>query len=160
MKRKVRLAALLLCLALLLPLAACGEDEVADVDLDQVWARMEEELSGQIPQMMEVEEEQMLQLYGLSEDDLEDYELHMSMMNVQADEVFLAKVKPGRMDAVREGIESRAKALDEQWATYLPEQHELVKNYILEEKGDYVVFLIGTQADKMKTIWEESFQQS
>lgn len=153
-----RTALLALCLPLLL--AGCGGEETAQaVPQEEIWAQVEQQLGSSLPSLMPVEEEQLEQLYGIGDDEIEDFELHMAMMNVQADEILFARVKSGQMETVKKAIEERAKQLDEQWSTYLPDQHELVKNYILEEKGDYVCFLIGTQADKIETIWEESITQ-
>jgi len=99
------------------------------------------------PEMADVDGELLSALYGIDEADLEDYICKMPLMNVHATEFFIAKVKDGRMDAVKAGIQSRQAALLEQWSMYLPDQLELVENYQLVTRGNYVLFAVSEDAD-------------
>ena len=44
-----------------------------------------------------------------------------------------------------EGINQRVAALDEQWSTYLPEQHKYVQNNKVLTQGRYVFLIIGNE---------------
>ena len=98
------------------------------------------------------------QLYALTSDDIDSFVLKTPMMNVQATEIFIAKVKPGRMDAVREAVTARQKALDQTWSMYLPAQYELVQNYKTAEKGDFFLFVVAEDADGVVSAFESAIQ--
>ena len=68
------------------------------------------------------------------------------MMSVQATEFFIAKVKDGKLDAVKSALEQRQKDLEEQWSQYLPAQLELVQNYKLVSNGNYILFAVSESA--------------
>ena len=93
--------------------AAAGRETAQAVPQEEIWAQVEQQLGSSLPSLMPVEEEQMEQLYGIGDDEIEDFELHMAMMNVQADEILFARVKSGQMETVKKAIEERAKQLDE-----------------------------------------------
>ena len=69
------------------------------------------------------------------------------MMSVKATEYHVVKAADGQVDAVKNGMIKRQADLDAQWKQYLPEQYELVKNYKLVANGNYVLFVIGDNAD-------------
>ena len=106
-----------------------------------------------LPSLNPMDDATLTALYGINTADLEEYVFMMPLMNVQATEFFIAKVKDGKMDAVKDGIAKRQADLDAQWAQYLPEQHELVKNYKLVTNGNYVIFAISSLADDAVSIF-------
>ena len=77
------------------------------------------------------------------------------MINVKAEEVFVAKVKDGKMDAVKEGIEKRQADLDAQWKQYLPDQYELVEKAQTVVNGNYVLFVVSEHADDIVGVFNE-----
>lgn len=134
----------------------------SNVTTDEIWNNIEKTInpSGDaLPSFMDnVTVDILGQLYGLVSDDVEQFTLKTPMMNVQATEIFIAKVKPGRMDAVKEAVAKRQKALDETWNRYLPDQYELVTNYKTAEKGDYIIFVVAEKADEIIKVFEDSIQ--
>lgn len=112
--------------------------------VEQIWDEIKEITT--LPSMADVDGEVLSALYGIDAADLEEYICKTPMMNVHATEFFLAKVKDGRMDAVKSGIQGRQANLVEQWSMYLPDQLELVENYQLVVSGNYVLFAISPDA--------------
>lgn len=107
--------------------------------------------SGLIP----ITVENLADLYQLNAADcLEEFTAEMSWINIRASEIFIAKVKPGKMEEVKKAILARQAALDNLWKHYLQDQYELVKNYKLVEKGDYIMFAVCENADKAVTAFE------
>lgn len=86
--------------------------------------------------------------YGITTNHLSSYVVSTPMMNVHATEIAVFEVvdENGRQ-AVKAGIEKRVEALKAQWERYLPEQYELVKNYKVVDRGNYVLFVISEVAD-------------
>ena len=106
-----------------------------------------------LPSFMDLDADTLTALYGISADDLETYVGKVPMMNVQATEFYIAKVKSGKMDTVKAGIAKRQADLVKEWEQYLPEQLELVKNYQLVTNGDYVMFAVSSYGDQVVEIF-------
>jgi len=84
--------------------------------------------------------------YDINAGDLEEYIAKIPAMNTQVNEIFIARVKSGRMDAVRQSLVRRQEDLLSEYKDYLPDQLELVKHYQLVSSGDYIIFCIGENA--------------
>lgn len=103
----------------------------------------------------EMPEEMLVDAYGIDLSLLESYSVQMPMMNVHAEEIAVFEVKDEKdIDAVKEGIAKRQKALEEQWSSYLPEQYELVKASKTVVKGNLVLYVVSAQADKIVSNFE------
>ena len=115
----------------------------ANIDLNAMWDEIA--ALGEMPMLGDTPEE-ILSGYGIDTADLEDYISKSPMMNVQATEFFIAKVKPGKMDTVKKAVEGRVDDLVEQWSQYLPEQLELVEDARVVTNGDYIMLAISEHA--------------
>lgn len=170
----IRLSALVLSGALTLSLlAACGSKgstftptpEVSappavtesgaaqSVSISTIWDKVSASL--ELPGLTDLDDDLLSSLYGISAADLEEYVAKMPLMNVQSTEFFIAKVKPGKMDAVKAGITKRQADLVEQWKQYLPAQLELVENYKLITSGDYIMFAVADGVDSAVTAFND-----
>ncbi len=99
---------------------------------------------------MDLDEETLEALYGITADQLESYVCKVPMMNVHASEVFIAVVKDGEMEAVQAGIESRLHSLDATWSTYLPDQYTLVQDARTVVSGNYILMVVSQEADAVE----------
>ncbi|MBR4878740.1 MAG: DUF4358 domain-containing protein [Clostridia bacterium] len=104
---------------------------------------------------MDGDDEMTSTFYYLNTEDLESYSLKFPMINVRAEETFVAKVKDGKMDAVKEGIEKRNADLIEQWKMYLPDQLELVEKSQIVVNGNYVLYVVSEHADAIVAAFNE-----
>lgn len=155
MKRN-RLFALVLTGVLALGLlTACGsKEEAKEIDIPALWTSIEETV--ELPSMMELDDTTLKDVYGIDAADLESYVARIPLMNVHATEFFIAKVKDGKMDTVKEAIAKRQADLVTVWEQYLPEQYELVQNYKLETEGNYVLFCVSAQADEVVGLFQDA----
>lgn len=125
----------------------------ADLSAEDVWNAVS--AGRELPSFMDLDDGLLSDLYGIDAGDLDSFVAKIPMMNVHATEFFIAKVKSGKMDAVKNGVAKRQADLAEQWSSYLPEQLELVQNYKLAESGDYVLFAIYEDADDVVKAFED-----
>ena len=136
-------------------LTACGsKEESKEIDIPALWTSIEETV--ELPSMMELDDSTLKDVYGIDAADLESYVARIPMMNVHATEFFIAKVKDGKMDSVKEAIAKRQADLVTVWEQYLPEQYELVQNYKLETEGNYVLFCVCAQADEVVGLFRDA----
>lgn len=102
----------------------------------------------ELPVFMDLDDELLTSLFYVDPADLESYVAKVPMMNTQATEFFIAKVKSGSMDSVKSALTKHQGDLEEQWSQYLPAQLELVQNYKMVTNGDYIIFCVAQQADR------------
>ena len=79
--------------------------------------------------------------YALSESDLEDFVLYMPEMSTNIEEIFIAKVKSGKLDAVKAACAERQEAMAADAALY-PATGAYVESYQLVTEGDWVLFCV------------------
>jgi len=79
--------------------------------------------------------------YSISASDLEDYVLYMPDMSTSIEEIFIARVKSGKMDSVKSACEARQKGMAEDAAFY-PDTGAYVDGYQLVTNGDWVMFCV------------------
>lgn len=104
----------------------------------------------ELPMSNQMPAEMFADTYGIDTSLLESCYVAMPMMNVHATEIAIFELKDeSSQDAVMAGIEKRQKALEDQWASYLPEQLELVKNYKTAVKGNKVIFVVSESSDQI-----------
>lgn len=120
--------------------------------VDQMLAKVEQ------PDFMEVEENQLADLYHLAPSLLEDYSIRMPMMNVKSNEIAVLKVKDAKdIPTVEEAVKERAADVQKSFEQYLPDQYENAKNYKLVTKGNYIFFVISDVADQLVTEFDNLF---
>lgn len=102
----------------------------------------------ELPVFMDLDDELLTSLFYVDPADLDSYVAKIPMMNTQATEFFIAKVKSGSMDTVKSALTKHQADLEEQWSMYLPAQLELVQNYKMVTSGDYIIFCVAQQADR------------
>lgn len=94
--------------------------------------------------MMEVTKDQTKDVLSIESADVEEFLMKMPMMMVQSNTYIIAKPVEGKEDSIKSALDEYMTALENQWATYLPDQYELVKNRKVEKIGDYLVYIISS----------------
>jgi len=111
-----------------------------------------------LPAFISLDDQTMIDFYGMDPAWLVDYVCNIPMMNVHATEIFVAQVAQGQMENVKAAIEARKGVLDATWSMYLPDQYELVKNSIVVEKDGYILFAVTEHIESIQAIFEEAIK--
>lgn len=158
------LTVFVLTIVLGIMLAACstgnGGNEVVEPDLTT--NQMVEEMVADIeqPAFMELETEDINVFYGINVDKLEEFTVRIPMMNVHTNEIAIFKVKnDGDIAEVEDLAKERAEVVQKQFESYLQDQYENAKDYRLVTKGNYVLFVISEDADKLTDVFETFFEK-
>jgi len=153
---------LLLTVVLSLALSACSNNKEAAIESKVPAKEMADRLLAQFeqPMLMELETAMVQQLYHLDPALLEDYSIRTPLINVKTNELAILKVKEAKdVASVEEAVKQRAGDVQKQFETYLPDQHELSKNYKLVTKGNCILFVISENADELVKSFESFFEQ-
>ncbi len=138
-------------------LAGCkGGEKEPDVTPEEILNKIVETVGeDDLPQMTDIDDDALSTLYGIDYNVLEDYRGKTAMINVRADEFFVAKVKEGEMEAVEAGIAQRQEDLDATWSQYLPDVYETVKDARVVKNGSFILFVVSEKADDAVAVFDE-----
>lgn len=105
-------------------------------------------------------EDQAKEFYALDPSLVSEYVIYHAMINVRSDELAIFKVKDKKdIEKIKAGILKRQEMLNNIWKQYLPDQHEKVKNYIIIEKDNYIMYSISDNQEKAKEIFNSFFSK-
>lgn len=86
------------------------------------------------------------EFYNLSADDLEDFVFCMPEMSATTEEIFIAKVKSGKLDSVKGACEARHQGMKDD-ATMYPAAAEYVEKGQIVTSGDWILFVVAADPD-------------
>ena len=131
-----------------------GPSEENNVNIDL--QALNTTLSSQTPfnelATMDVTVETLETVLQITADEVDEVIGKMPMMNVQASMYIVIKAKDGAVESVKTKVENYGTAYEEQWATYLPEQYELVKQRKIGVKGNYVYLISSENASDLEAL--------
>lgn len=162
-KMKKNVPVIIILLIIFLLLSGCskeGEPAAEEISAALIW----EEISNAFPEnffpvFMETDSAALEKYYTISEEDTADYTGQISMMNVSAAEILIVKPAKGKADEIIAGIEARQLQLDEQWSEGNTAQYKLVQDYRLIENGEWILFVVSKDADKIVETFTAAIDQ-
>lgn len=97
-------------------------------------------------------------LYGLDVSAYADSMFMPAMMNISSMEIAVVKLKSDEQyEEVKAAMEKRAEAIQKTFEQYLQDQYQASKNYQILRSGDFVLFSITKDQEKVKEIFEGFF---
>lgn len=145
-------------------LAGCVKDQIdppEDLDLTISTDEMVEEMLSEVeqPELMELNAEEIEYFYGVDVHKLEEYTVRVPLMNVNANELSILKVKHKKdVSTVVTSINQRAEDVQKLFQKDLPDQYEIAKNNRIETNGKYILFVISEDANTFVEIYEHFFE--
>lgn len=151
-----KLTAIVMALAMVFALAACGgepeptptpeltSEELAAKYAEAITSARSEDDNEFTPVLTDPAglDDYNWQLLGFTAADVEAFALAQSLMNIKAYCVALFKPAEGRDEAVLSGLQSYVDSTEQSFSTYLPDQHEISQNAILETLDDGSILLV------------------
>ena len=151
-----KVLSLLLVLALVLSLAACGgKEKTVDVDLDALF----DSYSQYLPDMFYPDEATMLDFLGIDTADCAKYKVAICAEGMRSDEVWLIQAKDeAALKNLRQLAQTRIDAKKDETVSYAPDQYAVVEKAELLTNGLYLALLISPDVDALKAGFEAAFQ--
>lgn len=95
--------------------------------------------------------------FGLNADDYDGVMIYISATNMYANEMVLIKLKDvSQADSVQKAIEERIDSQINIFEGYAPEATALLKNAILDIRGNYILYIVDPDAVRI----DEAFRSS
>lgn len=99
--------------------------------------------------LTQIDDEVLRTQFDINPTDLDSYLIATPMMMTQTNGYYILKPASGKENVVKEKMTTYMTNLEEQWKTYLPDQYELVKNRKEVTYGDYLIYIISSDNDKV-----------
>jgi len=130
---------------------------IATPEVSAIWNKISSEIVS--PPLKDIPPVIVEEFYGFKIEDLEYAVFKRATQNTYADEIVIIKVKDSNQTPqIISGIEGRVKDLQSQFEEYLPEERVKVDNYKIENKGDFILFVISSEESKIVSIFESFFK--
>ena len=100
--------------------------------------------------------DETLNLVGLNKEDVEEYVITTPAFIISSQCYMIVKPAQGKEDKVKEALDNYFKTEENKWSTYLPAEYEIIKNRKFEKIGDYLVYVVSTDNDKVLETIKES----
>ena len=152
-----KVMSLILVLALMLSLAACGakKEEPVSLDIDALF----ESYGQYMPDMFYPDEATMLNFLGINVEDCVKYKVAICAEGMRSDEIWLIEAKDETALAnLRQLAETRIQSKLEETVSYAPDQYVVVEKAQLLTNGLYLALFISPEVDAMKAGFEAAFQ--
>lgn len=146
----------------------CGEKvpAVPDVAVKDIVSSIEaevENLGGLVELDLKSEElsdfdKSAIENLGINPEDVEEGIIKYPMINLTVDELIVLKaIDETKVETLKETIKSHAEKHFENYENYLPTQAELIKNHTLITKGNYILYVVSSEAEKIEAAFENAF---
>lgn len=95
--------------------------------------------------------------YGLNANDYEEIALYTPLTNMDAEEILIVKLKnTSQAEAVTKAVNTRLETQKASFEGYGAKQFDLLKNHILDVRGNYVLYVVHPDAAKADKAFRRS----
>lgn len=108
--------------------------------------------------MVQGDVKKLRKLYYINKNEVEDFILYAPKTNMDADEILVLKAKDEEsIKVLKDKIETRVEKQSDSFASYRPELKEVIDDYELKEKGQYLYLIISEENRKINKAIEKNF---
>ncbi len=101
-----------------------------------------------------------VEAFGINPEDISEGIIKYPMINLAVDEVIVLKaVDESKIEAIKEALNKHVEAQIKNFENYVPKNSELVKNHILKTQGNYILFVVSENAEKIESIFDNALNQ-
>lgn len=148
-------------LAMVLLLAGCGaaekgggtggtKAEPVQIDVAALYTQLE---GVGMPEMLELDENMRLNLYGIRAEDVKQVKVTVASDGLRADEIWLVEaVSEETAQSIKALAEGRIRQKDAESITYSPEQNAVVKKAVVAADGCFVYMICSPEVAQMQSI--------
>lgn len=149
----VRVAMAVLLLAFIVFLQIGGKNSQTDID---TMAKAVTE-SVDMARMQESTNRLFKKFYGLNASDFEGVALYTPVSNMEAEEILIVKLQSNaQADMVKAAVMGRLESQKSSFEGYGIEQYDLLEKHILDIKGNYVLYVVHTDASEADQAFRDS----
>ena len=111
-----------------------------------------------ISNMVESDSDKLEKLYDIDIDKVDNFKLYTAKTNIEANELLILKVKNEEdIGDIKEDINDRIESQTNSFKDYLPDEYFLIEKHVLKSNGNYIIFIISEEAEKIESLFDKSF---
>ncbi len=153
LKKKLLMATFLITTVITV---GCGVNN--DQSVDKIETEMKQEVK--FDKMKKGDSKSLKRFYKLNTNDYDGVILYTPQSTMDVNEVLIVKVKDeSQIQSLEDSIDSRVNYQLESFSGYGPKQCDLVDNYELKSKGNFVFFAISENAQQIKEAFLDSIKK-
>lgn len=146
-----KLLAMTVITTMIISLVGCDTGKTISVSPDELASKLVSGVTFK-DQLAKVEEDTVLDLYGLSQSQISDMSVYMGS-GATAEEV--AVFQTNDTEAVKKSAQQRIKNKKADFENYIPEEIPKLNDPVLQVKGDYVILCISDHNDQAEKVIDE-----
>ena len=105
------------------------------------------------------DEKTLKNLYYINIGSIEDFISYAPKSNMDVEEILILKLKHGaNMDEIKTKVSTRVEKQSESFKNYNPEKYGIIENTILEEEGQYLIFIISENSSSIYKLIKDNFK--
>ena len=159
MKKKLGIISLLLSI-IVITLSGCNSTKEVTAKIPSV-----DEITQKVKQATDTSNMRIAdaaglkKLYDINSDELEGFSLLTAPSDIKSDEIAILKVKDsGNVENVKNKITKRIDKQLKSFNGYLPNEYYLIQHNTVKVKGNYVIFIVSKDAEKVSNAFDEAFK--
>lgn len=130
-----------------------GPSAPVKMNLEQVYA----DLAGNLPEMIQLDEEGMLNLFGIEQTDCVQAQVYVSADGLIVDEVWLLEAKDSQsLQVVKDLADNRLELQMEVFQSYAPDQYAVLEKAKILTAGNYLAFFVSPQVDNLVKVFTQA----
>lgn len=134
-----------------------GGGEISNAKMESVAKKVVKAID--TGELSEADNRMVKRLYGLNANDYENVVLYVSDSNMKVEELLIVKLTDtAQSETVETAIDTRLNKQLESFEGYGPEQCKLLKDHILDVKGNYILYVVDKKAKAADKAFQKSLQ--
>lgn len=154
-----KLVYIILALAMLLSLCACGGDDAPAPKEPADLGALYESFSESLPAMLPMEGDMRLNMLGIQDSDCAQAITAICSEGLKADEIWLIEAVDGAaLERIETLAESRKTAKMDETSFYSPDQYAICEDAVIVTEGLYLAFIVSPEADSLEAAFMEAVE--
>ena len=157
MKKNVFALTVIMVIILTLLTGCSSKDTTSkEPSIDEIDQNINDDVD--ISNMVESDSDKLEKLYDIDIDKVENFKLYTAKTNIEANELLILKVKNEEdIGDIKEDINDRIESQTNSFKDYLPDEYFLIEKHVLKSNGNYIIFIISEEAEKIESLFDKSF---
>lgn len=157
MKKNVFALTVIMVIILALLTGCSSKDTTSkEPSIDEIDQNINDDVD--ISNMVESDSDKLEKLYDIDIDKVDNFKLYTAKTNIEANELLILKVKNEEdIGDIKEDINDRIESQTNSFKDYLPDEYFLIEKHVLKSNGNYIIFIICEEAEKIESLFDKSF---
>lgn len=134
-----------------------ASDPISDTPIEEVSQAVIEAMGGDVETMKEEDGRAFKRDFGLSANDYEGVVYYAPASNMEATEILVVKLSDtAQQQELRDAVETRVSQQLNTFEGYAPEQAGLMQDAVVDVRGNYVLYAVGSNAQAARSAFAKS----